>query len=349
MMQNIKNILLTLATVSLFFIQANTPTALAQSAVNCRIGSYEGEVPAVETITNIDEDTWRINPEPINFTTSVVLHIESDDPAVIENARLNYTVYSDIRNSLVLLSSPSGTHSAEHATVISPQDRKDWIAIKFTFEMYGLPPDFTLQIKDIDGRLCNGAENNKPLWTTTIIDGRNPGVTPVPGSNNPTPSTPPKDECADAQDKSYCRAKIACENNQNPDRCVSQKVCEELKSEGYVYTAAFEGGSAFEETKSNDASFNAYGGCFNLTDFIGTTVNYLLMFGTIIAGFMFAYASFKYLTSRGNPSELADARDMIMQTVIGLILIALAMVIVNFLTSAFGSVTPDINLMPFGG
>lgn len=199
-----------------------------------------------------------------------------------------------------------------------------------------------------DNLRCGGSSNNavtRPLNTVLAEFGSN--TTPAPGVE--APSTPPKDECADAQDKSYCRAKIACENNQNPDRCVSQKVCEELKSEGYVYTAAFEGGSAFEETKSNDASFNAYGGCFNLTDFIGTTVNYLLMFGTIIAGFMFAYASFKYLTSRGNPSELADARDMIMQTVIGLILIALAMVIVNFLTSAFGSVTPDINLMPFGG
>lgn len=75
--------------------------------------------------------------------------------------------------------------------------------------------------------------------------------------------------------------------------------------------------------------------CMDFIGFGGFALKYLLTFSSIIAGGVFMYASFKYLSSRGDPSALADARDMLTQASIGIALIASAFVIIQLLDSTF--------------
>ena len=63
---------------------------------------------------------------------------------------------------------------------------------------------------------------------------------------------------------------------------------------------------------------------------------------------MFVVASFKYLTSKGDPTTLADARSMLTNAIIGFLIIASAFVIVQVLNSAFNAIDHSINILgPF--
>lgn len=89
--------------------------------------------------------------------------------------------------------------------------------------------------------------------------------------------------------------------------------------------------------------------CVTFTEFGKIAVQYLLTFSSIIAGGMFMVASFKYLTSRGDPSALADAKDMLLNASIGIVLIASAVVIIQVLDGTLnltGGEDP-IDLLPF--
>jgi hypothetical protein len=113
------------------------------------------------------------------------------------------------------------------------------------------------------------------------------------------------------------------------DRETKLKACDAKRKEGYVMAWAFNSE------------------CVNLPEFMNTLVNYLMLFASLIAGIMFVYGSFKYISSRGNPSDLGDGRDILTSSVIGILLIACAYIIIQFLGSAFGSVDSAINLTPF--
>ena len=113
--------------------------------------------------------------------------------------------------------------------------------------------------------------------------------------------------------------------------CKAQNACEDKKSEGKVFARAF-----------NNA-------CVTLPEFIETVVNYVMMFASIIAGFMLLQGGLKIIASRGNPTAMVEARSTIINAAVGLILLATSYVIIQFLSDAFGNgITPDINLLgPF--
>ena len=87
--------------------------------------------------------------------------------------------------------------------------------------------------------------------------------------------------------------------------------------------------------------------CVTFVEFGPIIISYLLTFSSIIAGVMFVVASFKYLSSKGDPSALADARDMMINAAVGMVLIASAYAIVVVLNDAFGFAGGAINLLPF--
>ncbi len=135
------------------------------------------------------------------------------------------------------------------------------------------------------------------------------------------PSTAkPKDPCANktGADKTSCKAREACQTTTN-------------REAGKVFARAF-----------NNA-------CVTLPEFITTLINYVMMFASVIAGFMFLQGGIKIIASRGNPTAVVEARSTLLHAAIGLVLLATSYVIINFLSNSFGyGVTTDINLLgPF--
>lgn len=144
--------------------------------------------------------------------------------------------------------------------------------------------------------------------------------------------------CGQLPDATDCTAKARqClkDDAKDPIACVDQKICQQTK--GAVYTAFF------KRPASEGSSLST--SCFTLPQFIPTLLSYFMMFAAIIAGFFFIWASYKYLTSKGDPTALAEARDMIMQIVIGLVILMLSYVIIEVLNSAFNGVDSSILLI----
>lgn len=67
-----------------------------------------------------------------------------------------------------------------------------------------------------------------------------------------------------------------------------------------------------------------------LRETIVLIVNLFLSLVGVIAAIYIMYAGFRYITSQGDEKETAAAKRMIMYAVLGLIVIGLAAVIVNF-------------------
>jgi hypothetical protein len=63
---------------------------------------------------------------------------------------------------------------------------------------------------------------------------------------------------------------------------------------------------------------------------IRTIVNILLSISGAVALLVITMAGFRYVTSRGNPSQTAQARDAILYSLIGLVVLMSAFLIVNF-------------------
>ncbi len=130
----------------------------------------------------------------------------------------------------------------------------------------------------------------------------------------------PQDPCAGKTGAAHtsCQAQKACQTTTN-------------REAGKVFARAF-----------NNA-------CVTLPEFITTLINYVMMFASVIAGFMFLQGGIKIIASRGNPTAVVEARSTLLHAAIGLVLLATSYVIINFLNGAIsGGVTPDINLLgPF--
>jgi hypothetical protein len=148
-----------------------------------------------------------------------------------------------------------------------------------------------------------------------------------PLTATPTIPVAPKDPCSKYTSGSAaynrCTAQITCNNRVDAVNQTSGK------SAGYVFLPAF-----------NNA-------CNNLTEFFTTALNYLMLFATLIAGFMFARGMFGILVSRGNPAAVADAREMLTNAAIGLVLLATAFLVIKFLNGGFQAIPGGgINLCP---
>ncbi len=103
--------------------------------------------------------------------------------------------------------------------------------------------------------------------------------------------------------------------------------CEKKKKDGYVWVVF-----------ASD--------CMKFEDLFPTLMGYILTFASVIAAFIFIKASFNYLSSRGDPSKIADAKSMLINAVIGLVIISLSFIILEVLDGSFDGVG-EINLLPF--
>ncbi|HEX7963768.1 MAG TPA: pilin [Candidatus Saccharimonadales bacterium] len=63
---------------------------------------------------------------------------------------------------------------------------------------------------------------------------------------------------------------------------------------------------------------------------IRTIINIVLSIAGAVALLVITMAGFRYVTSRGNPSQVQQARDAIIYSLIGLVVMMSAFLIVNF-------------------
>lgn len=78
-------------------------------------------------------------------------------------------------------------------------------------------------------------------------------------------------------------------------------------------------------------------GCIN--DVIGRLVNVFLGFLGIVLLFLFLYAGFLWMTAGGDEKRVKDAKQYIINAVIGLFIIAGAYVLTNFVLTNLAAVT----------
>jgi len=70
---------------------------------------------------------------------------------------------------------------------------------------------------------------------------------------------------------------------------------------------------------------------------IRNIVNGLLLFISVIAGASMIFGGYKYISSQGNQESVDEAKTTIINSIIGLIIIALSAAIINFFLSASGA------------
>lgn len=71
---------------------------------------------------------------------------------------------------------------------------------------------------------------------------------------------------------------------------------------------------------------------------IASVVNIALGFLGILAVIIILYAGFKWMTASGNEDQVGEARKMLLQAVIGLVIVMIAWIVTNFVTSQIGGV-----------
>jgi hypothetical protein len=83
-------------------------------------------------------------------------------------------------------------------------------------------------------------------------------------------------------------------------------------------------------SEADCAKFDAGG---NLNDLVTKIVNILSVIVGIVAVIMIIIGGFKYITSGGDSNRVASAKNTIIYAIVGLIIVALAQVIVRFVLS----------------
>jgi cytochrome bd-type quinol oxidase subunit 2 len=91
------------------------------------------------------------------------------------------------------------------------------------------------------------------------------------------------------------------------------------------------------ECNGSQLSLTASGGCSAIQDsgssvdtIIKNVVNVLSVVVGIVAVIMIIVGGFRYITSAGNPEGAKSARNTILYAIIGLVIVALAQIIVHF-------------------
>ncbi len=79
---------------------------------------------------------------------------------------------------------------------------------------------------------------------------------------------------------------------------------------------------------------------------IETVINILSVIGAVIAVIMIIIGGMKFITSQGDGNSTAGARNTIIYAVVGLVIIALAQVIVQFVVGRVGSDPPASQNVP---
>jgi hypothetical protein len=82
-----------------------------------------------------------------------------------------------------------------------------------------------------------------------------------------------------------------------------------------------------------------YGSGPPLETMIGNAIGALLTFVGVILLVIMIYAGFLYMTAGGNPEQVKKAREWIINSIIGLVIITASYAIVNFVLNSFTGAT----------
>ena len=102
--------------------------------------------------------------------------------------------------------------------------------------------------------------------------------------------------------------------------------------------------SAKEEVCNGIGASTGSGGCTegsgkSLNDIMALVINIFSWVVGAVAVLFAIIAGFKYITSGGDPSAVKSAKDTLLYVVIGLVIVALSQVIVNFVLKKSDSLT----------
>jgi hypothetical protein len=84
------------------------------------------------------------------------------------------------------------------------------------------------------------------------------------------------------------------------------------------------------EAAGNSANCDPSGAPKTLSDTIATIINLLSVFGGALAVIMLIIGGFRYITSSGSPEGTKSARNTIVYALVGLVIIAVAQIVVHF-------------------
>ena len=86
------------------------------------------------------------------------------------------------------------------------------------------------------------------------------------------------------------------------------------------------------------SNFQGTAGGSNLVLTVSTIINYLLILAGFVAAIYLVMGGIRYITSQGEEGETEKAKNTILYALIGLIVIGLSAVIVNFIVSSIPAV-----------
>lgn len=92
-------------------------------------------------------------------------------------------------------------------------------------------------------------------------------------------------------------------------------------------------------TPDSCSNSNITGSGKTITDLIRQIINILSVIIGAIAVVMIIVGGFRYVTSAGNPESTKSARNTILYAIVGLIIVALAQVIVHFVLNSTANVS----------
>lgn len=84
-------------------------------------------------------------------------------------------------------------------------------------------------------------------------------------------------------------------------------------------------------------------GNISISDLVGNIASLITIIASVIAFFFFIYSGFLYLTANGNPDQAKKGQSGIINAIIGLIIIALAYVILRAVAGSLGGTNNNIN------
>lgn len=89
-------------------------------------------------------------------------------------------------------------------------------------------------------------------------------------------------------------------------------------------------GASFDFSGSSDCGDDTEGGADKVNKMIKDIINFISIFVGIVSVIMIIWGGFKYVTSGGDSGNVTSAKNTIIYAVIGLVVVALAQFIVQF-------------------
>lgn len=77
--------------------------------------------------------------------------------------------------------------------------------------------------------------------------------------------------------------------------------------------------------------------------FLAQIIDIMIGFGAVAALFGLIFAGYKYITSQGNPEAVGSAKNSALYAIVGLIVILIAVLFINFFLDSLGADLPGVN------